>query len=48
MNKVIIEPIIRSVNIQSFFNAVDVEVIRIHTDYEFTWFSQTTPEHKEV
>jgi hypothetical protein len=48
MNKVTIEPIKRTVDIQPFFNKVDVEVIRIHTDYEFVWFSQTTPEHKEV
>jgi hypothetical protein len=48
MNKVTIEPIKRTVDIQSFFNKVDVELIRIHTDYEFLWYSQTTPEHKEV
>jgi hypothetical protein len=48
MNKVIIDPIVRKVDIQPSFNKVDVEVIRIHTDYEFLWYSQTTPEHKEV
>lgn len=48
MNKVIIEPMTRKVDVQPFFNKVDVELIRIHTDYEFVWFNQTTPEHKEV
>jgi hypothetical protein len=48
MNKVMIEPIIRKVDVQPFYNKVDVELIRIHTDFEFLWYSQTTPEHKEV
>lgn len=48
MNIVTIEPITRLVDVQSFFNKIDVEVIRIHTDFEFLWFNQTTPEHKEV
>jgi hypothetical protein len=48
MNKATIEPIARKVDVQTFFNKVDVEVIRIHTDYEFLSLSQTSPEHKEV
>jgi hypothetical protein len=48
MNLVFIEPISRKVDIQSFFTKVDVEVIRIHTDYEFMTYSQTTSEDKEV
>lgn len=48
VNMVSIEPISRTVEIQSFFNSITVEVIRIHTDYEFLWYSQTNPEHKEV
>lgn len=48
MNMVALDPITRKVDIQPFFNQVDIEIIRIHTDYEFLWYSQTTPEHKEV
>lgn len=47
-NVVAVDMITRKVEIQSFFNSVTVEVIRIHTDYEFLWYSQTKPEHKEV
>jgi hypothetical protein len=48
MNKVTVEPINRMVSVQPLFNKADVEVIRIHTDYEFLWYSQTTPVHEEV
>jgi hypothetical protein len=48
MNMVSIEPISRTVEIQSFFNSVTVETIRIHTDYSFMTYSQTTSEDKEV
>lgn len=48
MNSVALEPIVRKVVVQPFANKVDIEVIRIHTDYHFLTYSQTTPEHKEV
>lgn len=48
MNIVTIDSIIRKVDVQPSFNKVDVEVIRIHTDYHFLTFSQTTSVHKEV
>jgi hypothetical protein len=48
MNQVVIEPILRTVNIQSYFNKVDVEVIRIHTDYFYIFPTQLTTENKEV
>lgn len=47
MNIVTFEPISRKVDIQPFYNRVDVEVVRIHTDYEFLSLYQTNPEHKE-
>lgn len=48
MNMVSIEPISRTVEIQSFFNSVTVEVIRIYSDYYFMTYSQTTSVDKEV
>jgi hypothetical protein len=48
MNKVTIEPISRKVDIQPFYNQVDVEVIRIHTDYYYIFPTQLSPENKEV
>jgi hypothetical protein len=48
MNKVTIEPISRKVDVQPTFNKVDVELVRIKTEYAFQWFSQATPEYKEV
>jgi hypothetical protein len=48
MNKVTVEPIVRTANVQPYSNKVEIEVIRIHTDYEFLYFYQTVPEHKEV
>ncbi|MDF2792065.1 MAG: hypothetical protein K0S80_5167 [Neobacillus sp.] len=48
MNTVTIEPINRKVDFIPYMNKVIVEVIRIHTDYHFLTFSQTTSVHKEV
>lgn len=48
MNKVTFEPKFNNVEIHGYENIVTVEVIRIHTDYLFMTYSQTTPEHKEV
>jgi hypothetical protein len=48
MNQVTLEPITRKVEVQPYENKVEIEVIRIHTDYHFMTYSQTTPEHKEV
>lgn len=48
MNKVDIEPKFNKVDAKSYLNKVEIEVIRIHTDYEFLYFYQTIPEHKEV
>jgi hypothetical protein len=46
--KVDVQPFFNKVDIQPFYNKVDVKIVRIHTDYEFLWYGQTTPEHKEV
>jgi hypothetical protein len=48
MNKVTFEPVINKVELLPYRNSVEIEVIRIHTDYLFMTYSQTTPEHKEV
>jgi hypothetical protein len=48
MNKVTINPIVRKVDVQQILNKVDMKLVRIKTEYEFQWFSQATPEYKEV
>lgn len=48
MNKVTFEPITRAVDVLPYTNKVEIEVIRIHTDYYPVSFLQTYPEHKEV
>lgn len=48
MNTVTFEPKWNKVEFSSYGNKVEIEVIRIHTDYHFLTYSQTTPEHKEV
>lgn len=48
MNSVTIETNKKSVEIMEYRNKVDVEIIRIHTDYPFYSSHQITPEHKEV
>jgi hypothetical protein len=48
MNKVTIEPKLNKVDVIPYENRVNVEVIRVHTDYLFMAYHQTTPEHKEV
>lgn len=48
LNTVAIEPKFNHVAIQSKSNKVDIEVIRIHTDYYYEFPTQTIPENKEV
>jgi hypothetical protein len=48
MNSVTLVEINRSVNIEPITRKVDVEVIRIHTDYHFLSLYQTTTSHTEV
>jgi hypothetical protein len=48
MNKVEFEQKYNKIEIQSYSNQVTIELIRIHTDYYFMTYSQTTPDHKEV
>lgn len=48
MNEVKVEAKFNEVTILPYSNNVEVVPMRIHTDYLFTTFYQSTPEHKEV